>query len=609
MALSLDRIFVEFAFGDTWTTASPTWTDVTKYVRSVTTKRGRQHELDVVAAGTAVVDLDNRDGRFRPLNTAGAYSPDVVPGVPVRFRARYDSTDYDVWRGFVESWPQTYPGKLDAVARASCVDGFKWLGHASVDRYLTTIENASPVYWWKLDETTGTLAEDSGRATTPIDLTYAGGYTLNQTPAWGPSTGSKGVDFDGVDGVVSAASGATEISPTSPFSIEGWVQADGTVGQGGLLTLARDGTTATWGIVIASSGGLNIVLGDKIQAAGLVDVSGLWSHFVVTMGPTALISFYVDGVLQDIEPYIGDRSGVAAQMTDTAIGNRATLQDFDGEAAHIALYDREMNATEVFEHYRARYDTFATAETVDVRLNAYLDWLEWPSGIRDIDTGISALTASAATGQLLSVMREASLDDGGVLVMRRDGDVGFDARFTRAAVKDATFGDRTSDTLQYQDIVLGYDDSTIINLSRVTGVGGINETSHDATSITTNGHRYLDQSRHLNTDDAQGLADWIVSRRKDPQYRVQSITINPERNPTAEWPQVLTRDIGDWIEVVRTASGDALTHDTYIEKITNKYTPESWTTTWELSPESFEQVWQLGTTGRTELGTTTVLGW
>ena len=43
------------------------WTDVSAFVRSFNTRRGRPDELARFDTGTAVVTLDNRDGRFYPL--------------------------------------------------------------------------------------------------------------------------------------------------------------------------------------------------------------------------------------------------------------------------------------------------------------------------------------------------------------------------------------------------------------------------------------------------------------------------------------------------------------------------------------------------------------
>ncbi|MFE1095881.1 hypothetical protein [Streptomyces smyrnaeus] len=60
------RLKVDIAFDGPLTERYAKWTDVTEFVRGVTTKRGRTYELDEVEAGTARITLDNSDGRFTP---------------------------------------------------------------------------------------------------------------------------------------------------------------------------------------------------------------------------------------------------------------------------------------------------------------------------------------------------------------------------------------------------------------------------------------------------------------------------------------------------------------------------------------------------------------
>lgn len=117
-------LLVEIAFEDDPLATSPTWTDVSGYVRTVDTNYGRSHELDTISAGTATLTFDNRDGRFDPTYTSGTYYPNILPMKQIRIRATYNSVTYPVWRGFIQSWPQTWPSMVDAAVTAQCVDGF-----------------------------------------------------------------------------------------------------------------------------------------------------------------------------------------------------------------------------------------------------------------------------------------------------------------------------------------------------------------------------------------------------------------------------------------------------------------------------------------------------
>lgn len=175
------NVTVEAAFGyDPFDT--PVWTDITTYVRGFSTRRGRSRLLDRVQAGSATFLLDNLDGRFDPNNTAGAYSPNVKVMCPIRVQAVYNTVTYDLFRGFVEQWPQTYPatGK-DAVVEVSAIDGFRlfaqyeklWSSGAAVaagTRIGAILDDVGwPAGWRSLDTGTHLVAVEE-EFTTALDL-------------------------------------------------------------------------------------------------------------------------------------------------------------------------------------------------------------------------------------------------------------------------------------------------------------------------------------------------------------------------------------------------------------------------------------------------------
>jgi hypothetical protein len=104
--------------------------DITEWVRSGSTDRGGQRELERTAeAGTGHLVLDNRDGRFTPFNVASPYYPDILPLRRIRIRATWDLVTYPVFQGFVESWPVTFPDEGDNIVTIQLVDGFELLAN------------------------------------------------------------------------------------------------------------------------------------------------------------------------------------------------------------------------------------------------------------------------------------------------------------------------------------------------------------------------------------------------------------------------------------------------------------------------------------------------
>ena len=79
--MSYPTLSIQVAFVDAPLTAlaSNTWTDITSYVISFSTRRGRSDALGRIEAGTASLVLDNSDRRFDPTFAASPYYPNVVP--------------------------------------------------------------------------------------------------------------------------------------------------------------------------------------------------------------------------------------------------------------------------------------------------------------------------------------------------------------------------------------------------------------------------------------------------------------------------------------------------------------------------------------------------
>lgn len=115
------------------------FTDVSSYVRSISTDRGFSRGVQSWQAGTARVVLNNRDGRFSPANLSGPYVSggitQIRPLRPIRITATYLGVTYPVYRGYVLSWTESWTGgavgKGDSVTTLACADEFTRL--AAVD--------------------------------------------------------------------------------------------------------------------------------------------------------------------------------------------------------------------------------------------------------------------------------------------------------------------------------------------------------------------------------------------------------------------------------------------------------------------------------------------
>lgn len=132
--------------------SSPVWYDITAYVHGLTIRRGRSTQLDKFQAGTCQVTLDNSDRRFDPEYSAGPYYGYVLPNRRIRVRAQWASTDYFLFDGFVDEWPQEYSPPNKATTTVNCTDAFGIFAKLDVGDapYVTEVLQDSPDTWFRL---------------------------------------------------------------------------------------------------------------------------------------------------------------------------------------------------------------------------------------------------------------------------------------------------------------------------------------------------------------------------------------------------------------------------------------------------------------------------
>jgi hypothetical protein len=106
------------------------WTDISQYVRKISTDRKFSRDLQVWESGSCTLDLLNFDGRFSPSNTTGPYSAggftQIRPWRPIRILASYGDTARYVYTGYALAWEEYYeqasPGKGGAYVTVPCSD-------------------------------------------------------------------------------------------------------------------------------------------------------------------------------------------------------------------------------------------------------------------------------------------------------------------------------------------------------------------------------------------------------------------------------------------------------------------------------------------------------
>jgi hypothetical protein len=126
--MAAPTLIVEIAFDNGPFDTITTWYNVSADVLNIERiKRGRSREGGRWEAGVSALTLDSDDGTYTPGNDRGTYYGRLLPMRPIRIRATYSATTYDLFYGFVERWQPAWPGGLISTTRLELVDMFKLL--------------------------------------------------------------------------------------------------------------------------------------------------------------------------------------------------------------------------------------------------------------------------------------------------------------------------------------------------------------------------------------------------------------------------------------------------------------------------------------------------
>lgn len=238
---------------------------------------------------------------------------------------------------------------------------------------------------------------------------------------------------------------------------------------------------------------------------------------------------------------------------------------------------------------RAAVAAVGAGEDTGARINRILDSAGWSSGDRVIDTGDLTLQATTLEGDTLAELQLAAdseigelyIDGGGRTVFRNRSAI---TEEERSAIAQAEFGDGGGTELPYQELNIANDDATLFNQVRVTIAGGTEQTANDASSQATYLIRTFERSDLILQTDAAALAyaRYILARTSEPELRFESIGIDPRRLPASLYPQVLGREFGDRISVVRRPPGGGfpIRRDVWIRGVEHTFAPKQWRTGW-----------------------------
>ena len=202
-----------------------------------------------------------------------------------------------------------------------------------------------------------------------------------------------------------------------------------------------------------------------------------------------------------------------------------------------------------------------TSELSGARINTVLDRpeVDWPADQRDIDAGNSVmLDTDVAEGTgTLEYLQLVSNSEFGTLFLAKDGKITYRERNAVPNTPNLVFSDEivagVYTGIQFADVNIVYGSENLYNRITLENADAIPDTAfaEDADSQTVYGPRALEQTGLLIQDPAQlqFLADFLLARYKEPQYRFETVTVVMDTISEVNQDAVLDLEIGDIVLV------------------------------------------------------------
>jgi hypothetical protein len=608
---NMPAVGVFIAWTDTPLTVSPSWTEISQYVRQISIRRGRQDDLQQFPPGTASLVLDNRERLFDPFNTSGANYANLKPRKQIKIVANWAGVEYPLYRGFVAGWPVEYTeAGLDSTVTIDCFDLIGLIGATTfdADRYRVAVQALSPQTYWTFNE----LNQPASSA--PVVKDYG---VYNQQPPFdwtvqsigGPVARGITSPFFKPDGNADVGYSSSSANFATDWSISFWgTSYRGRVGAVPIIIYA--GTLGT-----ASSVILNIIFGINYspaqvtqwglsaQMTGAVTVTSDTNKIFVDDTPHHVVINYVrsSGQLRiwvDATDQTVVKTSAANGYTpfpmyvfswrDQVVyaGGSGRSPNFNPVGvSQFAMFNRTLTSAEIQNLYEIGFGF--KNETSSARVNSYITELGLPSGFFNITSSpVANVGDNVVNGkQLLNVLQQIRNTEGGEYFVDDTGVLQFTNRngvFSgRSATSQMTFTDSgTGVKYDASGVRMAFDADRVRNMVAITTPDGFDAQSENASSITTNGFAGESfEAAFKSLDDAQTYADYFVSIYQNPKLQVEPFMSKGQQDPSYNWPRLLGLELLDRVTFKRTpAVGSAVQRDLLVQSIEHRITPGEWQT-------------------------------
>lgn len=530
-----------------WATApgaTPTWTDVTAYVRGATVRRGRQYETVRDQAGQCTLTLHNTDRRFDPFYAGAIQNLITNPSF---------ETNTTGWTPF-GTGTSALRNAADGAVGAACLE-LTFNGAAAFYGVAMSVAGLTPGAQYVIS---GYIKRTAAVGTINLDVTE--GAILDTTGiivASGAGTSGAGWQrFSELFTYPLAGSGTVSVRLFADGTPAGTVRFDAIqLEQASAVTAYNDGSQSNgrWeGTAHASRSYFGGPYYPNVKPMRRARIRATWNSITYP-----IFNGYIDSL---------------------------PLQ-WPGAADALV----QIQCTDAFKILtRKRVSGVFPAQRSDLRVAAILDAAGWPAADRALSTGVSFFDPS--TLDRVSALEHLFLcadSENGRVFVNAAGLVTFIDRHTPyLTTPAAVFGESE---IAYKDVGITYDDLRIYNevIIQRAAAGSVPQSASDATSQTDYLQRTLSRTGQLMDSDneADDAATFLVTNTKDADPRISSMLLSGEYQPSTLWPQALGRELGDRLTIRKRppGGGSMIDQASFIEGIDHAIGVGTWETTFRLS--------------------------
>lgn len=227
--------------------------------------------------------------------------------------------------------------------------------------YATVVAGDGPIAWWRLNETSGTSAADSGQAP-PANGTYTGTVVLGKKGiAYGDGPTNLCVDFAGAGYVdVGAIPSKLQFASGAPFSLEAWcyLRTNDTIGIAMITEGFADDSKIRYYLRFPNDLTYRPMFGwydgsDRAVTASTAMQRDMWHHCVGTFDGTTQ-RLYIDGSFVGQNTTLGTQPGGTGNLYVGRRWDTSGNNNWGGYLDEVAIYNYALSGAQIAAHYNAK---------------------------------------------------------------------------------------------------------------------------------------------------------------------------------------------------------------------------------------------------------------